>query len=69
MKKMYVIGIGPGNLDEMSIRAANTIKECNVIVGYKTYIDLVRPLIEGKDIIQKRNAQRNRARKACHFSS
>ena len=52
MKKMYVIGIGPGNLDEMSIRAADIIKECNVIVGYKTYIDLIGPLIKGKDIIQ-----------------
>jgi precorrin-3B C17-methyltransferase len=52
MKKMYVIGIGPGNLVEMSIRAADIIKECNVIVGYKTYIDLVAPMIEGKDIIQ-----------------
>ena len=52
MKKMYVIGIGPGNLAEMSIRAADIIKECNVIVGYKTYIDLVAPMIEDKDIIQ-----------------
>ena len=52
MKKMYVIGIGPGNPDEMSIRAADIIKECNVIVGYKTYIELVAPLIDGKEVIQ-----------------
>ena len=52
MKKIYVIGIGPGNLGEMSVRAAQAIEECNVIVGYKTYIELVAPLIEGKEIIQ-----------------
>ena len=45
MATLYVIGIGPGGFDDMSIKAVGTIKQCNVIVGYKTYIDFIDELI------------------------
>ena len=48
--KLYVIGIGPGSLDEMSIRAKKAIEESEIIVGYTKYIKLIEPLIEGKEI-------------------
>ena len=51
MATLYVVGIGPGGYDDMSIKAIDTIRKCNVIVGYKTYIDFVAPLIDGKEII------------------
>lgn len=50
MGKLYVIGIGPGSIDNMSIRAYNTIKNCNIIVGYTKYIEMIKDLIEEKDI-------------------
>lgn len=49
--KIYVIGIGPGNRDQMSMMALKAIEESNVIVGYKTYIDLIEDIIEGKEVI------------------
>lgn len=49
--KIYVIGIGPGNRDQMSMMALKAIEESDVIVGYKTYIDLIEDLLEGKEII------------------
>ena len=52
MNKMYVVGIGPGDISEMSTRAIRTIESCNVIVGYKTYVGLIEPLLEGKRVIQ-----------------
>jgi len=61
MKKIYVIGIGPGNRDQMSMAAINAIEESNVIVGYKTYIDLIEDMIEGKEIVNsgmKREVER-----------
>ena len=42
MNKIYIVGIGPGRYDEMSIRAARVLEDCDVIVGYTVYIDLVR---------------------------
>lgn len=47
-----VIGIGQ-NRDNMTISALNAIKESDVIIGYKRYIDQIEDLIEGKEIIKK----------------
>ena len=49
---IYVIGTGPGNKEYMTLEALETIKKCDTIVGYKTYVNLVRDLIEGKEIIE-----------------
>ncbi|MBR1670205.1 MAG: hypothetical protein IJ695_05840 [Butyrivibrio sp.] len=46
MGKLYVTGIGSGNEKGMTVRAREVLEECTVIVGYKTYIDLIRPLFE-----------------------
>ena len=34
MAKLYVVGIGPGGRDYMTLKAVETIKDCQVIVGY-----------------------------------
>ena len=51
MGKVTVIGIGPGNLIDMTERAKLAIAEAEVVVGYHTYIELIESLIEGKEII------------------
>lgn len=51
MGKLYIIGIGPGNPDMLTIRAHEAIKESDVILGYKTYIDLVRDEFQDKELI------------------
>ena len=50
--KLYVIGIGPGDADQMTPRARQAIEHSDIIAGYTTYIDLVRPLIGDKEILQ-----------------
>lgn len=42
MKTIYVIGIGPGAYEKMTIEAAQALKSCDVIVGYTVYINLVK---------------------------
>lgn len=49
--KLLVIGIGPGSLAHMSQRAKEAIEESEVIVGYNTYVDLIRGLLNGQDIV------------------
>jgi precorrin-3B C17-methyltransferase len=48
---MFVVGLGPGNLDQMSYRAFQVIKEADVIIGYKTYINLISTLINSQEVI------------------
>ncbi len=40
-----MVGTGPGALDLLTPRAAQTIRTADVIAGYKTYLDLVRDII------------------------
>lgn len=40
--KIYVVGIGPGNMEDISIRAYNILKNVEIIAGYSTYINLVK---------------------------
>ena len=42
MAKIRVVGIGPGDYEEMTVRAANALRACDVIVGYHVYVDLVK---------------------------
>lgn len=49
--KLFVVGIGPGKNDLLTIRAQKAIEQSEVIVGYKFYVELVKELCEGKDIV------------------
>ncbi len=52
MAKVYVVGIGPGGKENMTLKALETIKRCDVIVGYTFYMDLIKDMIAGKKIIK-----------------
>ncbi|WP_246448379.1 precorrin-3B C(17)-methyltransferase [Roseateles oligotrophus] len=51
--KIMLVGIGPGSVDHMTLRARQAIAEADVVIGYVTYIKLVADLLEGKEIIRK----------------
>jgi precorrin-3B C17-methyltransferase len=50
-KSLYVVGIGPGRYEDMSIKAAKVLNGCDEIVGYTVYCDLVRPWFSDKKFI------------------
>lgn len=50
--QLYIVGIGPGHTAHLTPAALEAIKKADLIVGYSTYIKLVKPLIEGKEIIR-----------------
>ncbi|SMF40097.1 precorrin-3B C17-methyltransferase [Pseudobacteriovorax antillogorgiicola] len=52
MGKLYVVGIGPGAHEHISPAALAAIEEADLVVGYQTYMLLVRKLIKGKDKVQ-----------------
>lgn len=45
---IYVVGLGPGNRDQMTQRAIDALDKCDVIIGYKAYIELIREAYTGK---------------------
>jgi precorrin-3B C17-methyltransferase len=49
--KLTVIGTGPGNREYMTPAAVQGILQSDVIVGYKTYMELIEHLTEGKRIL------------------
>ncbi len=49
--KLLLVGFGPGNLEHLTIRAREAIGEAEVVIGYKTYVDLVSDLLGGKQVI------------------
>ncbi len=48
---LYVVGIGPGNKGEMTLNALKAIESSDVIVGYKTYIDLIDEMLTDKEVV------------------
>ena len=51
MGKIYVVGIGPGEYKQMTMRAADALKACDVIVGYTVYVDLVKEHFAEKEFL------------------
>ena len=51
LNKLYVVGIGPGDSQEMTLRASNALRESDVIAGYGVYVDLVKPLYPEKEYL------------------
>ncbi|MDO4325759.1 MAG: precorrin-3B C(17)-methyltransferase [bacterium] len=48
-KIIYVVGIGPGKREQMTIQAEQVLKMCDVIVGYTVYVDLLREQFPEKE--------------------
>ena len=51
--KILLVGFGPGGEEQMTYRARAAIEEADVVIGYTTYIKLVRDLLDGKEVIRK----------------
>jgi adenosylcobyric acid synthase len=51
MSKLYVVGIGPGDLKLMTFEAREAIEAADVVMGYKLYLDLIEPLLAGKEVV------------------
>jgi len=51
MAKLYIVGTGPGDISHLTEAARQAIAASTTIIGYSSYIDLIRPLVDGKQII------------------
>jgi precorrin-3B C17-methyltransferase len=63
--KIYVVGLGPGEWNQMTQRALDALEECDVITGYDVYVDLIRERFQQKTLIttpMKKETER------CHIA-
>lgn len=51
MKKIYVIGLGPGSYENLTIRADRALQEVDTVIGYTVYVDLVKNYYSDKEFI------------------
>lgn len=49
---LTLVGFGPGSSDHLTPIARKAIEDADVVIGYRTYIDLVRHLLGEKTVIQ-----------------
>lgn len=50
-KKLYVVGIGPGEYEQMTLKAVRVLENSQLIVGYTVYIDLIRPYFPNTEMM------------------
>ena len=51
MNKLYLVGFGPGSYDGMTIRARDTIEKADIVVGFTTYVNLIKSYFPNKDYL------------------
>ena len=48
---IYIVGTGPGRLENMTLEAHQILQQCDVIVGYQVYVELLKPYFSGKEFV------------------
>lgn len=49
--KLFLVGIGPGDPEQMTFKAREALIRSNVVVGYKTYVKLIEQFLSQKEVI------------------
>lgn len=50
--KLFLVGIGPGELNQMTPAAQTAINQADAVIGYSLYIDLIDPLLRAGQIVE-----------------
>ena len=64
--QLYLVGMGPGALDQMTPAAKGAIVQADAVIGYSLYLDLSRPLFRPGQIVESLpiTQERQRAERA-----
>jgi len=49
--RLFLVGIGPGAPEQMTLRAREALTQSDVVVGYKTYVKLIEQFLSQKEVI------------------
>ncbi len=69
MGKLFVVGIGPGDAEQMTFKAREAIARSEVVIGYQTYIQLIEAFLSQKEVIASgMTTEVDRVRKALSLA-
>ena len=66
--KLYVVGIGPGDPELLTLKALRVLKGSDYVLGHKTYIDMIRGIVEGKIIESRMGEEVDRVKRALELA-
>ena len=68
--QLFLVGTGPGQLDQMTPAAQTAISCADVVIGYSLYIDLIAPLLRPGQIVEALpiTQERQRAERAIELA-
>jgi cobalt-precorrin 5A hydrolase / precorrin-3B C17-methyltransferase len=68
--KLWLVGTGPGHLDQITPAAQTAIAQADAVIGYALYIDLIRPLLRPGQIVEALpiTQERQRAERAIELA-
>ncbi len=68
--KLYLVGIGPGNLEQITPAAQTAITEADVVIGYSLYLDLIKSLKRPGQIVEASpiTQEQQRAKRAIELA-
>lgn len=69
MGKLYVVGIGPGGLEYMTLKAKQVIEDVDIVVGYTKYLEMIKPLLKDKEVFATgMRGEEDRCKKALELA-
>ncbi|HII01867.1 TPA: precorrin-3B C(17)-methyltransferase [Methanosarcinaceae archaeon] len=67
--KLYVVGIGPGSVEQLTIKAREVILNADYVLGNSTYLDQMESLLGTQEVIRSfMGKEVERARKAVELA-
>ncbi len=68
---LYLVSIGPGDVDHMTPAARRALSDAEVVIGYRLYVDQVRDLLHPGQEVQAAamGTERRRAEEAIHLAA
>jgi len=67
--KLYVVGIGPGSVEQLTLKARDVILNADYVLGNSTYLDQMESLLGTQEIIRSYMGKEvDRARKAVELA-
>ncbi|MEA5532781.1 precorrin-3B C(17)-methyltransferase [Crocosphaera sp. XPORK-15E] len=68
--QLYLVGMGPGSLDQITPAAKTAITQADAIIGYSLYLDLIKPLQRSGQIVESLpiTQERKRAQRAIELA-
>ena len=68
--EIHIIGSGPGDISFLTNNARKALSKCSVWVGYKMYLDLIKPLKRNDQVLieSKLTEEKERCRKAINLA-